>query len=248
MDVIISALGLIVSELLKWPARAVAVSDIQKARLAKTIFGFIEILDRLIVRGYEILEKLDMLPSIEQRAQFIQAETELIELVEQQLEDLRKSVRIIQYNYGGFWPHVGLTDVRKVLTVYEPDLGDSLRGVIGPKSEVLTQLASIFSHSIEEFKRKSLIVREVEYVEYWDFPDYPFADLMTLQQLKEMFKEDLARAEKRGIIRYRRVNLSIPQERREYLSRAAMRLKELEMARTRLADLLKEHFEPQYLL
>ena len=177
--------------------------------------------------------------------------TQLKNLIRHQIEDLRTAGSTLQH--GLMWSTVLFdipnfdqfdflrkpTNVQKVLSIYEPDLGPALSFVIEWKSNILTGLAEKFARNIASLEGGKLIVRELVYIDH---------DLLKRQHSKVHFLETLEEAEKTGSVKFQELDLSIPAERRRYLSRARKRLQEIQAARDQLAKLIQEHYEPHHLI
>lgn len=242
MDAIISALGLILSALMGLPARTVAMTDAQKSTVAKSLASFIATLDNIINQGYEILSKLEVLPTLDNRADFLEMTKQLNDLTEKQIEDLSSIARWIR---GPVGPNDiirpvsrEVTDVHQILSIYEPDLGQRLFNIVAYKSRLLFDLGRIFSDSIQNLERKRLVIRELVYI---DPEILRFSHRIGLTKVISEF-------EKEERIKFRNVNLSYPEERAMYLKRARKRLSELKVGRDNLAQLVRKHYEPHHLV
>lgn len=233
------------------PSRTMAATDIKKVQIAKTLAELVNILDTVIARGYAILERLEILPSIEDESEYSRGIRELKALIHNQIDDLKAIGKTIQHNF--LWsdtlmniPNYDMfeylhkpTKVQQVLSVYEPDLGSALYCVLEWKSNILTGLAENFEQNIDSNDKSNLRVKEIVSID---------TELLKSQGAKIRFQKTLEEAKKNNKIKFQDIHLSNPAERKKYLSRAKKRLKELENARKKLAKLIREHYEPHQII
>lgn len=248
MEALISALGLVISTLMGVPALTVAATDAKKARIGKALFRFINALDTIISRGNRILDKIETIALASSDSDFQVAVEELRGLAEHQiesLEDIQEELR-----KGLKWEGVGLdlemsallektTDVQKVLSIYEPDLGQSLNVVLGFKRYLLINFARYFAQNLESLDRDNLTIKEIIFIK----PNY----LIVLDSLLDRYPEEMVEAEAQGLIKTQTLNLSSTLEREDYLHKARKRLSELQCARQKLTELIKRYYEPHHL-
>lgn len=249
MEALISALGLVISTLMGLPARAAAHSDASKGRLGKVLFSIVSDLDAVITRGGSILDRLEELAVARDPSEFRKKARELRETVARQMRQLDDvGHQLSGYigveelegtEYGWDAPSVKErgTDAQKVLSIYEPDLGASIRNIVGIKTTALWDYAAHFSRNVGAFDLGHMVVREITYIE----PGIGF-------RLGRLDLEELKALEVKGKIKMRSVDLSMPEELYSYTSRARERLRELQLGRERLAHLIKQHFEPHHLI
>ncbi|EKQ71168.1 hypothetical protein OsccyDRAFT_1497 [Leptolyngbyaceae cyanobacterium JSC-12] len=165
MEALISALGLVISTLMGLPALTVAATDAKKARIGKALFRFVNVLDTIISRGNQILDKIEAVALASNDSDFQVAVEELRGLAERQIESLEGIQEELKegLRWEGFDSDSEMsdlfekpTDVQKVLSVYEPDLGQSLSVVLGFKKNVLRNFARYFGRNLESLDRYNL--------------------------------------------------------------------------------------------
>ena len=158
MNGLISALGLVLGALLKLPATSLAVQESKKSDIAKSLSHLVLLLEEIIQRGYEILLVLDRLPDTRPDL-FDENVDELVVLLDRQIEALddfsgymRKNIFLDRLGFGGGYDRRdllrGATDVKKVLSVYEPDLGVRLDRVIEYKTSILSGIIEKFREDV----------------------------------------------------------------------------------------------------
>jgi hypothetical protein len=134
------------------------------------------------------------------------------------------------------------TDVQKVLSIYEPDLGQSINVLFGRKKNMLESFARFFNQNVDSLDQNNLKIKEFVFIQ----PDFlQHEDLVDLCLI--YYDEYIIKAESRGLVKTHIVDLRVTLERQNYLQKAQKRLDELQSARQRLTELIKRYYEPHHL-
>lgn len=252
MDAILSALGLLLNALISLPARTAAASDAKKAEIAKTLAQFVSLLDKVLARGHTILFELEKLASLKKdQLEFSKEVKRLHSLTKDQIKDLHLVGALIQeklitgstlFGIPGF-DYIAFryepTKIRKVISIYEPDLGSKLHHVIGLKTNILEDFAWIFAETTKTFELNSVVVKELVYIDP-NVLEIGYEEANILGVLEE--------AEKLGKVKFKELNLAIPAQRNQYLSRERKRLQQIKNAREQLTKLIEQHYAPHHLV
>ncbi len=153
MEVIISALGIVVGALLNIPSRAADLSEQKKGLLARELVQLVEMLGRVGARGERILDLIDALPSSLYVMDAAGRRRELIELIDQQTRELARIGDKVRYDILGdrsalrdsyaIKESIHSGEIEKVLRVYEPGLAPRLSSVVGLKTDLLRGLSGL---------------------------------------------------------------------------------------------------------
>lgn len=242
MEAFISALGLLISALMDLPGRAVAATEQKKNKIGKELYQIVTALDKVIKQGYEILAKIEQLANTQDELEFKKQIRELSKLLDDQMKLIIDTGEDVAYNYlGGFyWQdpkgiHLGHpTNVSKVLSIYQPDLGNHIAGILSTKSSIIFIFLKLLQENLNQFNTKNLWLKEIEII---DMSKFRIPRYQTLESW-----------EKAEGIRFKTINLLNNKERTSYLTHSRKRLKELETARVELANLIKQYYEPHHIL
>lgn len=251
MEVIISALALLISVLMGIPTRAKDATDAKKARLGKKLTEITLKLDSILRRAHVIIDLIDQLPTASDQAMKRAILNRLLATIDEQIEDLSNIGKEIQSEFlWGFQyqeiPELdsfkilhSSTDVYKILSIYQPDLGDRLEYILEYKTNLLVGLSYVLKDEIIKIVQQSATIREIRKIDL---------GLISSQLGKYRFQEQLQEAEDRGLIEFEEINILDQESVSQYLSRARQRLSEIQVARKNLNDFIREQFSPHELI
>jgi hypothetical protein len=166
--------------------------------------------------------------------------SDTVALVEEQVRDLTPLVRLFGRDLHSSREHRDVATVhghtsptylrlaRRILTIYEPGLGDRLDGVLDEKNDFLRDLDTILRREFEGLYEPKAVIRDIGGI------DYRFADTTAVARLR--------------LAEFQEIDIANEEAVRAYVGRARDRLQELSMARQSLAKLIREQFDVEDLL
>ncbi len=246
MESLLTALGLLLDALLNLPSRGVAINDGKKAVLAKNFSELIVRIDTIIMRGHEILVRLEhLLDNLESKDFNMQKEA-LGSLIWKQICE----VHSLEYYFDTpitdakvVWRRPAiLSELPLVLSIYSPEHLARMKTIFRKKRDNLDGFYHGFiQRTLNDFRKDKMIITEIVSID--DETPKVF-----LQKLLSANPEDDNVSQFAHLIRQRQFNLAIPKQRAEYFARAKANLLELENTREQIAKFIREHYEPHYLL
>lgn len=255
MEIVISALTVIVNVFMTLPSRTLAASDSKKAEIGRRFAQFVQILDGVISRAYFLLSRLEHLIQVRGTDQYDKERRQLEALIENQIQDLSRLDTLLEqditssnllddivgFNKDEFFREP--TRIQTVLSIYQPHLGTSLQSVIGFKRYTLSTFARIFANN-KDLNEESFVIRELVYVDPFLMNDSTFASVLKHGAHDEAVTNQLVRMDR---LRFQNLDLTKQAERELYFTRARTRLDELSNARDQLAELIRQYYEPHLL-
>lgn len=251
MEAIIAALALVVSTLIDLPNY---ISQNKKSKLGKSIYEFYNDLNLIIKQGYVILDKIEILANAKHPQVFQKDSIELYELVEHQTHLLEEAGGKLVHSF--FWDNIEMrgeienlllkktSNVQKVLSIYEPNFGSSIKSILWAKKNLLRTLGERLLVNINTFEFQKMQINEITNIKN---ESYLLArnNYYNNELIKSCHSLSLAEDLGIGVIT---INLNNLSQRTEYLSRERHRLKELENGCNKLAEMMRQHFEPHEII
>jgi hypothetical protein len=244
MNAIISALSLFISTLFGIPARAKAATDAKKAKLGKRLADITIVLDDVLRRADAILDFMQQLPMADSEERK-SIGRDLLAVVDKQIVDLKKIGSYFQHEFLWGFEYSSVpkldsfsllhdtTDVFKVISIYEPDLGKCLGNILEHKTNLLVELARVLSQELQRTQEFATL-RDIRWIDH---------QVIASQVNKFRFTKGVYEAESKGLVEFEEIDLTDQSSVQRYVDGARSRLNEIKGARSTLAALIRDQFD-----
>jgi|GEM_PF-2562100 len=258
MNALISAIGLLMCFLIELPTSTKAMHDLKKSHVGRALANAVGLLNTVLARAGKILDMIAQMPvaPATERQRLLVDTTALVEAQLSDLRELAQDARRELSRKAAYTRRFSATrvDVGRILSIYEPDLGNRLQVLYHMKTNLLSELARFLFSELQSIDEEHNTIRDIVRVDPQLHSGHALALAASLMSARFREPGDIDRppvaAEEDTVegLTYQSICLKDPEQVAVYTERARARLAELTDAQQQLARLVREHFEPHKIL